>query len=50
MAADGRKTKRFVKLPWVGGLNNTVDSGILSPDFIVAAENVTFETSGSRKV
>jgi hypothetical protein len=43
-----RRTVIFKQLPWSGGVNTAVDSGVLPPDDLVQADNVVFATSGSR--
>lgn len=43
-----RRTTIFQKVPWTGGVNTSVDSGVLSPNDLVQADNVQFATSGSR--
>lgn len=43
-----RRTSTFIKLPWNGGLNSSIDSGVLNDNDLVIADNVIFTTSGSR--
>lgn len=43
-----RVTQLFQKIPWTGGLNDSVDSGIIDPNDLVQADNVQFATNGSR--
>ncbi len=38
----------FMKVPWTGGINDSVDPGMLPDNDLVAADNVVFSTSGSR--
>jgi hypothetical protein len=39
---------QYTKLPWTGGLNDSVDPGVLPDGSLVIADNVVFGTSGSR--
>jgi hypothetical protein len=43
-----RRTQIFQQLPWSGGINRTVDSGLLPSTDLVAARNVVFALSGAR--
>lgn len=43
-----RKTKRYIKVPWNGGVNSAVDPGMLNDNDLVVADNVVFSSSGSR--
>jgi len=43
-----RRTALLQKIPWSGGVNDSVDPGVLSDDDLVRADNVVFATSGSR--
>ena len=43
-----RRTQVFQKIPWTGGVNSSVDPGILPVNDLVQADNVVFTTSGSR--
>ena len=43
-----RRTSIFMQSPWSGGVNTSVDSGVLPPNDLVQADNVVFATSGSR--
>jgi hypothetical protein len=43
-----RRTQVFQQLPWRGGLNSAVDSGVLPPDDLQQADNVVFTSSGAR--
>ena len=43
-----RRTQVFQQLPWTGGLNTTVDPGLLPPTDLVTAKNVVFALSGAR--
>lgn len=48
MAKTDRKTKRYTQLPWTGGINNTVDAGILDPQYAVRADGILPDTGGSK--
>lgn len=43
-----RRTQVYQKMPWTGGLNDSVDKGILPDNDLVIADNVVFTTSGAR--
>lgn len=43
-----RRTTIYRQLPWTGGVNSSVESGIIPPNDLVQADNVVFATSGSR--
>jgi hypothetical protein len=43
-----RRTQFFSLSPWSGGLNSSVDPGMIPPQDLVTAENMIFATSGSR--
>lgn len=43
-----RRTQIFSQIPWTGGLNSSLDSGIIPANDIVVADNVLFSSSGSR--
>lgn len=43
-----RKTTRYTKIPWNGGINTAVDPGMLNDNDLVVADNVVFSSSGSR--
>lgn len=40
---------QYVKAPWTGGINSSVDPGALSDNDLTTADNIIFTTSGSRK-
>lgn len=42
------RTKPFAVLPWDGGLNTALDSGLIPNTDLVQAENIIFDTSGAR--
>ncbi len=44
-----KRTETFRLLPWGGGLNTSVDPGMISTEQLVNADNIIFETSGTRK-
>lgn len=43
-----RRTQIFQQIPWSGGVNDSVDPGLLPPNDLVLAKNVVFGTSGAR--
>jgi len=43
-----KRTQFYQKLPWTGGVNDSVDPGVLTDNDLVRADNVVFATSGSR--
>lgn len=43
-----KRTQFYQKLPWTGGVNDSVDPGVLNDNDLVRADNVVFATSGSR--
>lgn len=43
-----RRTQFFSLSPWSGGLNSSVDPGMIPPQDLVIADNMIFATSGSR--
>lgn len=43
-----RRTQTFSIMPWVGGINTSVDSGVLNPQELIQADNVQFSSSGAR--
>ena len=43
-----KRTQKYNKLPWTGGINDSVDSGLLPDNDLVQADNVTIGVSGSR--
>lgn len=43
-----RVTQLFQVIPWSGGFNDSVDSGLIPPNDLVQADNVQFATNGSR--
>lgn len=42
------RTRKYIKLNWTGGVNDSVDSGLLPDNDLVQADNVTIGISGSR--
>lgn len=43
-----RRTRQYRLLPWVGGINTSVDSGVLNSQQLVVADNVIFSSTGAR--
>lgn len=43
-----RRTSSYTKFPWTGGINSSIDPGVLNDNDLVTADNVIFTTSGSR--
>jgi hypothetical protein len=42
------RTQQYIKAPWNGGWNTSVDKGILPDNDLVVADNIVFNASGSR--
>jgi hypothetical protein len=42
------RTQQYIKAPWTGGWNTSVDKGILPDNDLVTADNIVFTASGSR--
>lgn len=43
-----RRTQIFSQVPWTGGVNTAVDSGLIPSNDLVQADNVVFAATGSR--
>lgn len=43
-----RRTRLFELQPWIGGLDTSIDSSLISPQNLVTADNVVFSATGSR--
>jgi len=43
-----RRIQQYQKVPWTGGINNSVDPGMLNDNDLVTADNVLLNFSGSR--
>lgn len=43
-----KRTSTYIKYPWDGGVNASIDPGLLNDNDLVTADNVVFGTSGSR--
>ncbi len=43
-----RRTQIYRLMPWVGGVNTSVDPGVLNPQQLVQADNVQFSSTGAR--
>jgi hypothetical protein len=43
------RTTLFQQFPWVGGLNTSIDESLIPPNQLTVADNVIFDTRGSRK-
>ncbi len=43
-----QRTKPFRVVPWVGGINTSVDSGVLNQQELTIADNVVFSSTGAR--
>jgi hypothetical protein len=43
-----KRSQKYIKMPWTGGVNDSVDSGLLPDNDLVQADNVTIGISGSR--
>jgi hypothetical protein len=44
----GRRTQLYTIMPWTGGVNTSVDAGVLNPQELVQADNVVFSSTGAR--
>ncbi len=44
-----RRTQQFQMLPWVGGLNTSLEESMIPANQLTVAENLIFDTRGSRK-
>lgn len=44
------RTELFQQLPWVGGVNTSLDPAMIPQNQLVKADNLIFDTRGSRKV
>lgn len=42
-------TQLFQQLPWLGGLNTSLDESMIPPNQLTVANNLIFDTRGSRK-
>lgn len=43
-----RRTQLFQQIPWIGGVNTSVDPGVLNPQELTVADNVVFSDTGAR--
>lgn len=43
------RTQLFLQLPWIGGVNTSIDEAMIPPNQLTVADNVVFDTRGSRK-
>lgn len=43
------RTSLFNQLPWVGGVNTSLDEALIPPNQLTRADNVVFDTRGSKK-
>lgn len=43
-----RRTQLYRIMPWTGGLNTSMDPGVISPQELVIADNVQFSSTGAR--
>jgi hypothetical protein len=43
-----QRTQVFRQVPWIGGVNTSVDSGVLNPQELTRADNVVFTATGAR--
>lgn len=44
------RTKLFQQLPWVGGVNTSLNEAMIPQNQLVQADNLVFDTRGSRKL
>lgn len=45
----GLRTKIFKVDPWIGGINTSVDPAEIGPNEVIRADNVTYDTRGSKQ-
>ena len=45
-----QRTQLFQMLPWTGGVNTSLDAALIPPNQLTVADNVVFDTRGSRRV
>lgn len=43
------RNQQFQLLPWLGGINTSLDAGMIPANQLTVADNVVFDTRGSRK-
>lgn len=43
-----KRSQTYIKMPWTGGVNDSLDSGLIPDNDLVTADNVTFGISNSR--
>lgn len=43
------RTQQFSMIPWIGGVNTSIDPSIIPPNQVIQADNVVFGTQGSKK-
>jgi hypothetical protein len=43
------RTQLFMQLPWIGGVNTSIDEAMIPANQLTVADNVVFDTRGSRK-
>lgn len=43
-----KRSQTYIKMPWTGGVNDALDSGLIPDNDLVTADNVTFGISNSR--
>lgn len=44
-----QRTLVFKQIPWIGGLNTSLDKSMIPPNQLITADNVVFDTRGTRK-
>lgn len=45
---DSSRTRTYIKAPWTGGLNDSVDPGFLPDNDVTVNDNVIYTTSGTK--
>lgn len=45
----GSRNQLFLQLPWIGGVNTSIDEAMIEPHQLTVADNVIFDTRGSRR-
>lgn len=43
------RTQLFLQLPWIGGVNTSIDEAMIPSNQLTVADNVVFDTRGSRR-
>lgn len=43
-----KRSQTYIKMPWAGGINDSVDPGVLPDSDLVTADNILFSSAGAR--